>query len=69
MAPQKIDRTAAEVSSMDRSQLSRAILDMDCDFPVDFTEKQLRKLSMEKLRHVYLALILHGKDGSRRRRT
>ena len=51
---------------MSRSALSRAILDMDCDFPVDFTERQLRTLSMEKLRHVYLALILHGKNGGRR---
>jgi len=48
---------------MDRCKLSRAILDMDCDFRVDFTEKQLRHLSMEKLRHVYLALVLHGKSG------
>ena len=67
MAPREIDITAAEVSSMDRSALSRAILAMDCDFPVDFTEKQLRKLSMEKLRHVYLALILHGRQGSRKK--
>ena len=50
---------------MDRAALSRAILSMDCDFPVDFTDKQLHKLSMEKLRHVYLALILHGKNGGR----
>ena len=46
---------------MDRAALSEAILAMDCDFPVDFTRSHLRKLSQDKLRHVYLALCLHGR--------
>jgi len=46
---------------MGRADLVREILRVDCDFPVDFTEEHLRSLSLEKLRHVYLALILHGK--------
>ena len=46
---------------MGRAALVQAILEVDCDFPVDFTGDDLRSSSLEKLRHIYLALILHGK--------
>ena len=56
-------------SVMDRESLCRAILSMDCDFPVDFTAEQLRSFSLERLRHVYQALCLHGRSGKGRRGT
>jgi len=61
MASDGTDRTTVEVASMNRAALSKAILALDCDFPVDLTHSQLSKLSLEKLRHVYLALRLHGR--------
>lgn len=53
---------------MGRAALVQAILEVDCDFPVDFTDDGLRSLSLEKLRHIYLALILHGKHPKPARR-
>ncbi len=53
---------------MDRGALTQAILSLECDFPVDFSAEYLRSLSMERLRHIYLALYLHGKRPNRRRR-
>ena len=62
MPQPEMDRTVTDVTSMDRDTLTQAILEMDCNFPVDFTAKQLRSLTLEKLRHVYLALQLHQKS-------
>lgn len=46
---------------MDHSALLRAILSVECDFPVDLTEDFLQPLSDEKLRHIYAALLRHLK--------
>jgi len=52
-------------AAMDRAALIQTILHMRCDFPLDFTEQYLRKLSLEKLRHIYAALLAHdSRDGS-----
>jgi hypothetical protein len=59
-APQA-DKLSPDVSGMDRRALIRAILGVKCDFPVDFTPRQLEALSLERLRHIYVALCLHGK--------
>ncbi len=65
MAGDRMDTTLADVASMDRATLSRTILSLDCDFPLDFSEGQLERLSLEKLRHVYVALCLHGRNGKK----
>jgi len=68
MVPQPRDSQLADVSGMRRDDLVRAILTIDCGFPVDFTTGQLRAMSTEKLRHVYLALTLRADRGARRPR-
>lgn len=47
---------------MDRQALIKAILKLECDFPVDLTPEYLRALSLAKLRHVYSALCTHSKN-------
>ena len=68
MAPRQADKQVPDVSGMDRESLCRAILNADCNFPVDFTPRQLRALSLERLRHIYVALRLHGKSSRLPRR-
>ena len=53
------------LAPMDREDLIRTILSLDCNFPVDLTEDYLHALSMERLRHICTALRLHEKPSSR----
>lgn len=63
MSPQRSDGNGDEIASMDRKGLMRAILAIECDFPVDLTEEFLTTLSIDKLRHIYLALRMRAKEG------
>jgi hypothetical protein len=58
MGIQSLDRQLAAVAAMDQQQVITAIKSLDCGFPVDFTDEYLRSLELEKLRHLYLALML-----------
>jgi hypothetical protein len=62
MRLKRTDTNADVIAEMDRDALTRAILSIECEFPVDLTEESLRPLSLEKLRHVYAALLRHGKQ-------
>ena len=66
MCPEQTDADASRVATMDREALTRAILTIECEFPVDLTEEILVHMSLEKLRHVYLALLRHAKQSGRR---
>jgi len=60
--PRKRTKTSADqIAAMDREALTRAILSLHCDFPLDLTEELLQSLNLEKLRHVYVALLAHAK--------
>ena len=63
MCPQASDKRIAQVAAMGRQDLIDTILAMECSFPVDFTEEYLRGLSIERLRHIWLALYTKGKVG------
>lgn len=62
MGRKRADMNADQVATMDRKTLTRAILSVQCDFPVDLTEDVLKNLNLEKLRHIYVALLAHAKD-------
>jgi hypothetical protein len=53
---QSIEEVIQELATMDHAGLIQALMNLDCDFPVDFTLEYLRELNEEKLRHLYLAL-------------
>lgn len=61
MRLKRTDTDVDAIAGMDRDALTRAILSIECEFPVDLTEESLRPLSLEKLRHIYTALLRHGK--------
>ncbi len=48
------------VSTLDRTALTRQFLNFHGSFPVDFTPDFLEKLSVERLRHIFMALCLQN---------
>jgi len=72
MCARDLDKEAARIASMGRPMLVEAILTIDCGFPVDLTQDALATLSVERLRHLYLALQLRAAEARakpRRRRS
>ena len=61
MGAKRKDSSTPELATMDRRALVEAILSIECDFPIDLTEEYLQGLTLEKLRHVYVALCNHVK--------
>lgn len=56
MSPRKREATPESIASMDRESLIQAILTVKCGFPVDLTPEDLNQFSLERLRHIYMAL-------------
>jgi hypothetical protein len=44
---------------MDREELILLLQGMRCTFPLDFTEEYLQSVSVERLRHIVLAVSVH----------
>jgi hypothetical protein len=55
---QQVEDLIAAVASMDRQTIVDEMLDFRGPFPVDFTPQYLRGLSIDRLRHVYVALCM-----------
>ena len=55
------DKIITELATMDRHALVNAIMNLECEFPLDFTDQYLLTLTEEKLRHLYMALHSHGR--------
>ncbi len=49
------------VTAMDRDGLIHAIRSLKCEFPNDLTSQYLRTLPLERLRHIYMAMLLHAR--------
>jgi len=62
MCPQQTDWETAPIGAMDREALVQAVLHLKCTFPIDLTEEALRRFSLARLRHVYMALCLHARE-------
>ena len=56
----QMEELALKLSGMDRTGLISALHALNCDFPIDFTEKYLNSISLERLKHVVLAVSLHA---------
>ena len=60
LQPLQIEELICLVSSLDRSSLVRQFLVFRGNFPVDFTPQFLNQISVERLRHIFVALCLQN---------
>jgi hypothetical protein len=60
MSDSPTDKRLAAIATMDRKRLTQAILAAKCNFPNDLSQAYLQTLSVDELRHLYLALLRHA---------
>jgi len=60
-ARQYFEREATSVAALGRNELERRIRNYRGRFKLDFTQDYLKKLSVDKLRHILLAALLNSK--------
>ncbi len=58
----RVEQLVVEISTMNRVDLIGMLKKLNCHFKLDFTDDYLDSLSLERLRHVALAAVLHA-DG------
>ncbi len=56
----QVEELICIVSSMDRPGLTHHLLQFRGSFPVDFTVEFLDNLSLERIRHIYVALCMQN---------
>jgi hypothetical protein len=61
MSPEK-EKLACTIASMNRESLARMLREMQCGFPMDFTDEYLDSLSLERLQHIVLAAYINSKQ-------
>ncbi|MFP3937598.1 MAG: hypothetical protein ACLFVW_04590 [Phycisphaerae bacterium] len=59
MATREHEKLARELAEMGRDELTAILRRMHCEFDLDFTDEFLGSLSLERLRHIVLAAMLH----------
>ncbi len=57
----QIEELICLVSALDRQSLTRQFLSFRGCFPVDFTPDFLEQLSVDRLRHIFVALCLQNR--------
>ena len=62
MTVQPSQKVANKLSGMDRQGLMRTLRSLRCKFELDFTDDYLDKVSLERLRHITMAAILHAQN-------
>jgi hypothetical protein len=55
---EQIEELITVVSALDRGALVQHLRDYQASFPVDFTREFLEQQSVDRLRHLYLAICL-----------
>jgi hypothetical protein len=58
LQPQQVEDLVLFVSSLDRGGLIRELRSFPASFKVDFSDDFLNKTSLDRLRHIFLALCL-----------
>jgi len=61
MAAEQLDQRITQAASMGKIGLVQAIRNMQCGFPLDLSDDYLNGLSLERLRHLYLALLMFAR--------
>ncbi len=60
LEPQQLESLIRIVSSLDRPALVDRLLSFDGAFPIDFTDEYLQQLSIDRLRHILVAVCLQA---------
>ena len=48
-----------EATALSREEIIDRLRTMDCEFTLDFTDQYLQSVSLERLRHIFLAASIH----------
>ena len=56
----QVEELICLVASLDKAQLTKQFMTFRASFPVDFTPEFLEKLSVERMRHIFVALCLQA---------
>ncbi|HEY7116960.1 MAG TPA: hypothetical protein VH475_10260 [Tepidisphaeraceae bacterium] len=56
----QVEELICLVSSLDKPALTRQFLSFQGSFPVDFTPEFLDQLTVERMRHIFVALCLQA---------
>ena len=51
-----------KIAEMDRASLIEALRGLECDFKLDFDEEFFAGVSIERLRHILLAVCMHAHE-------
>jgi hypothetical protein len=54
-----VEEMVEKIQSMDRDGLVKMLRGVHCGFAIDFTDEFLSSVSIERLRHICLAVSLH----------
>lgn len=65
--PTDINELLVTVAELDRPELVELLREVPCRFPVDFTDEYLNTLSLDRLRHVVVAVCLQARKNARLR--
>jgi hypothetical protein len=57
------EKEAESVARSNRAELTRRILRFKGSFKLDFTEDYLKRLSVDRLRHILLAALMNARRG------
>jgi len=60
MTVSRVDRLTSRIAQMDRPALVKALRGLRCDFEIDFTDEYLNSISLTRLRHIFLAAMMHS---------
>lgn len=58
----QMDYLVSMISRMDRDELKNMLRSLRCKFKLDFTDEFLATVSIERLRHILLAAVLHANN-------
>ena len=60
LKPTQLDDLVCLISSLDRGALLEQFHTYPARFPVDFTDQYLNTLSVDRLRHIFLAMCIQN---------
>jgi len=61
LSGQYVERQVTSVAALGRDELTRRIRNFRGRFKLDFTEDYLNKISVDRLRHILLAVLINAK--------
>ena len=64
MPPTNIDELLCTVATWDREQLIRQFTTHESRFPLDFTPDFYQTQSVERLRHIFVAVLVQNRRGT-----